>query len=208
MQNGHEQNAGATATPQDTNTMAQKLDKSGHRIVTFTEIPLELKKQVQAIISETQTLKTFVVEKQEAISAQKNSIVTAIDEIATLPLFPPKADVRGVFTHTAQEYQLFITEALEDLTTQEAHFQRYENNEQKQFVARKTEYGNSIDTLLVAYHVQQEIQTFRKHLKKRRQQLSVLFSRFEHGFKTHMQHIERLTKQLNQVKIASSSQNA
>ena len=165
------------------------------KMASYTDIPVSLADELKAQLAQLQQLAMHIAE-QESVIAHKNSII--IEKITTLkesPLFPEQADVRGIFEQAAHDYHALIKEAMEEMIEKCAFFQRHLGEGEKSIVISATCPEEKVHQE-VAKRIEHEIGFLKSYIKRRKKELTVFFSRYEHGFAAHMQRLSNLELQI------------
>lgn len=193
-------NDNPTNTNVQSNATAQQdlqnfLNAAKLKITSYSSIPSHLAQELEGELKNLQELATNIAHQEEVIAQKNNIIIEKVLELKKSPLFPAQADVREVFEQAAREYHTLINEAIEEMLQKGSFFARHLAEGEKDIAVPATCSSEQI-TKEIEKRIEQEISFLKSYVKKRKKELAVFFSRYEHGFASHMQRLESIGMQI------------
>lgn len=186
-------------SPMHSEQFLAELEKSGRQLITFTDIPQDLSQELTSLVEDLDELKEYVSKQESTISQKNASIEDKVTSLRKHKLFPESADVRHIFKQTALDYNNLIENAHKEISSQLEYYQKYLEKKPQHLIAPKA-HNEQEDSLIQSYFifnkVMNDIKGLKKYLRKRKKEFAVFFSRYEHGYRVHMQRLSLLEYRL------------
>ncbi len=180
----------------------QKLALEGKRLVSFSNPSESSNTLLHNALSELDELRNYVLHEQNNIQEKNTTIISKVNTLKEHQFFPATADVSGLFQKTCDDYARLIKRALIEIDIRKDHCLKYLDNSTRYILAPLNTQGQVFDDRLVEHHLANEVRNIRAFIKQERKDLMVLFSRYEHGFTIHMNHLIQLDFKLQSIKHA------
>jgi len=154
----------------------------GQLVSEKTTTPLNLTNDQKQSLNETTHLlasfKSEIEEKREAVSKKTSRLSSGYESLSTNP-----KEAAESFAKTEQQYNQFTSIFLSEVGQYLLYCSSHTTNEPPQAVA-------ALSCEKLTLHLEEINKTVKKYIKKRRGELSVVFSRYEHSLNIHLRNME------------------
>lgn len=179
----------------DEESLKNFIEQAELKFASYTTIDPHLKQELATLLEDLKGLAQHLMEKETEIQDKCQQITDKVAHLRTYKQFPEDADVRNIFAQAVQEYHSLIHHAIEEIIKQGSFFNRHLAEGEKKMLVPKETTDERIEHE-VARRVTEDIQALKSYLKRRKKELAVFFSRYDHGFNVHMQRLNGLEYQL------------
>lgn len=164
----------------------QELNVTAQEEVKFFDLPVSIKAEAALCVKELNSFRAEVEDKKNSILSRTNSIKEKVNELDVIyPGLKEKSKIEDIFDSTTKDYMNLIEVTLKEVD----FFIQVCNRFVDSYQAKKDVNEDSINKF-----ASEELKATKRYLKSRKKDLAVFFSRYDYGFKIHMNRLNMISK--------------
>ena len=158
--------------------LKSKLTEENKKEIPFSPISLQLKAQLEHILKDLTKIKEEILTNQNTISGKNSSIKTMLDKLKVSQDVEINEEAIDTFDKTQNNYSALAQFYIQELNFYVSHYEEYLKDEQPEKISIAKEDSSKT----FPEYIEKAVKRLKIFAKKRKKDVTILFSRYNHGF--------------------------